>query len=78
MASPLSPEERAAREVKILRLAAKGKTLFEIGEVLFLSKGTLNKDVQAMYRKMKARNMQHAISIAWATGILKAGDERGD
>lgn len=66
------------RELKVLRLLAQGKSSYAIAEIMFLSRSTITKIMQDMYRKLGTNNMQQAISIGWVRGILKEGDEVGD
>jgi len=56
---PLTP-----REVEILGLAAKGRTVSDIASELFLSAGTVRNYLAAVVTKLNARNRVHAIRIA--------------
>ncbi|MFD9894023.1 DNA-binding response regulator [Amycolatopsis sp. NPDC059027] len=56
---PLTP-----REVEILRLTARGRTVADIAAELFLSPGTVRNYLAAVVTKLNARNRVHAIRIA--------------
>ncbi|MBE8522964.1 response regulator transcription factor [Amycolatopsis sp. H6(2020)] len=56
---PLTP-----REIEILALAAKGRTVADIASELFLSAGTVRNYLAAVVTKLNARNRVHAIRIA--------------
>ncbi|MGW3959621.1 response regulator transcription factor [Amycolatopsis sp. NPDC005003] len=56
---PLTP-----REIEILALAAKGRTVADIASQLFLSAGTVRNYLAAVVTKLNARNRVHAIRIA--------------
>ncbi|MFD1151952.1 response regulator transcription factor [Saccharothrix hoggarensis] len=57
--SPLTP-----REVEILRLAARGRTVVDIASELYLSPGTVRNYLAAVVTKLNARNRVDAIRIA--------------
>lgn len=63
--SPLS-----ARELEVLRSAAKGADAAEIAGRLFLSKGTVQNYLTATVSKLNARNRIDAIRIAVEAGWL--------
>ncbi|ADJ48606.1 two-component system response regulator [Amycolatopsis mediterranei S699] len=56
---PLTP-----REIEILSLAARGRTVSDIASELFLSAGTVRNYLAAVVTKLNARNRVHAIRIA--------------
>lgn len=56
---PLTP-----REIEILRLAARGRTVSDIASELFLSAGTVRNYLAAVVTKLNARNRVDAIRIA--------------
>lgn len=56
---PLTP-----REVEILQLAAKGRTVADIAAELFLSQGTVRNYLATVVTKLNARNRVDAIRIA--------------
>lgn len=57
--NPLSPQE-----MKILHLAALGKSSKEIAEKLFLSNGTVRNYMTSIFNKLGASNRVEAIKIA--------------
>jgi two-component system response regulator DesR len=63
--SPLTP-----RELEVLRLAADGTPTREIAERLSLSVGTVRNRLNAVSRKIEARNRIDAIRIAREAGWL--------
>ncbi|WP_091289380.1 response regulator transcription factor [Amycolatopsis xylanica] len=56
---PLTP-----REIEILRLAARGRTVSDIAAELFLSSGTVRNYLATVVTKLNARNRVDAIRIA--------------
>lgn len=56
---PLTP-----REIEILRLAARGRTVSDIASELFLSSGTVRNYLATVVTKLNARNRVDAIRIA--------------
>jgi len=64
--NPLTP-----RETDILRQAAKGATLKEIGEALYLSHGTVRNYMSEIISKLEAKNKLDAIRIAEENGWLE-------
>jgi LuxR family quorum sensing-dependent transcriptional regulator len=53
-----------SREVEVLTWVARGKSAWEIGEILDITKRTVDEHVQAAVRKMGAANRTHAVAIA--------------
>ena len=64
--SPLSK-----RETTILEAIARGQSLAEIGEALFISPLTVKTHVRNIYRKLEATSRQHAVYLAQQRGLLK-------
>jgi LuxR family quorum sensing-dependent transcriptional regulator len=60
-----------ARESEVLRWVANGKSAWEIGEILEITKRTVDEHVQAGIRKLGAANRTHAVAIALRDGIIK-------
>jgi len=56
---PLTP-----RQIELLSLAARGRTVADIAAELFLSPGTVRNYLAAVVTKLNARNRVHAIRIA--------------
>ena len=60
-----------ARESEVLRWVADGKSAWEIGEILDITKRTVDEHVQTALRKLGAANRTHAVAIALRDGIIK-------
>jgi LuxR family transcriptional regulator, quorum-sensing system regulator BjaR1 len=63
--------ELTAREIEVLRWVANGKSAWEIGEILNITKRTVDEHVQTTVRKMGAANRTHAVAIALSDSIIK-------
>jgi LuxR family quorum sensing-dependent transcriptional regulator len=50
---------------------ANGKSAWEIGEILHITKRTVDEHVQTAVRKLGADNRTHAVAIALSEGVLK-------
>ena len=59
------------RECEVLRWVANGKSAWEIGEILEITKRTVDEHVQTAVRKLGAANRTHAVAIALRGGIIK-------
>lgn len=53
-----------AREVEVLAWVARGKSAWEIGEILDIAKRTVDEHAQTAVRKMGAVNRTHAVALA--------------
>ena len=60
-----------ARESEVLRWVANGKSAWEIGEILDITKRTVDEHVHAAVRKLGAANRTHAVAIALRDGLIK-------
>jgi LuxR family quorum sensing-dependent transcriptional regulator len=60
-----------AREIEVLRWVANGKSAWEIGEILHITKRTVDEHVQTSVRKLGAVNRTHAVALAIGDGIIK-------
>lgn len=60
-----------AREVEVLRWVANGKSAWEIGEILDITKRTVDAHVQTSVRKLGAANRTHAVALALRDSIIK-------
>lgn len=60
-----------ARESEVLRWVANGKSAWEIGEILEITKRTVDEHVQTAVRKLGAANRTHAVALALRDGIIK-------
>lgn len=66
---PLTP-----RETEILRLAAAGMSVAEIGSRLYLSPNTIKTHLSHLYAKLGARNRSQAIRAALYCGCLTSAE----
>jgi LuxR family quorum sensing-dependent transcriptional regulator len=60
-----------ARESEVLRWVANGKSAWEIGEILNITKRTVDEHVRGGVQKLGAANRTHAVAIALCDGIIK-------
>ena len=58
------------REIEYLTLVALGCENFEIAANLVVSRSTVKKTIENIFRKLKAKNRTHAVSMAFSLGIL--------
>ncbi len=58
------------RELECLLWAAKGKTSWEIGQILKISEGTVNQYFNSAARKLAVNNRLHAVAKAIMLGII--------
>jgi LuxR family quorum sensing-dependent transcriptional regulator len=59
-----------AREIEVLTWVARGKSAWEIGEILHIAKRTVDEHVQTAVRKLGALNRTHAAAMAVRDGII--------
>lgn len=59
------------RECEVLRWVANGKSAWEIGEILHITKRTVDEHVQTAVRKLGAVNRTHGVAIALRDGVIK-------
>lgn len=59
------------RENEVLRWVARGKSAWEIGEILGITKRTVDLHVQTAVRKLGAFNRTHAVALALRDGLIK-------
>jgi DNA-binding NarL/FixJ family response regulator len=72
---PLSPDaarmtQLSERHLAVLRLIAEGATDTGIGNVLGLTRAAVGTDRCKIYRRLRAVNAAHAVSLAYQMGIL--------
>jgi LuxR family quorum sensing-dependent transcriptional regulator len=60
-----------AREREVLEWVAKGKSAWEIGEILNITKRTVDEHVQTSVRKLGAVNRAHAVALAVRNQIIE-------
>ena len=68
------PPKLSSREHEVLLWAARGKTYAEISMILNLSFSTIKTYLDTSRHKLQASNLQHAIAIAFARGLINADD----
>jgi DNA-binding CsgD family transcriptional regulator len=60
------------RELEALQWAARGKTAWEIGKILQITKRTVDEHTQTAIRKLGAANKSHAVAIALRKRIIES------
>jgi DNA-binding CsgD family transcriptional regulator len=60
------------RETEVLWWAAQGKSAWEIGEILHISKRTVDDHIQTANRKLGAANRTQAVAIAVREGLIRS------
>lgn len=71
LASRMREPELTEREREVLNLIAEGKSNKEIGEVLFISEGTVKVHVNNILKKLNVRGRTEALAVALKRGILR-------
>ena len=64
------PAKLTQREVEVLTWVAKGKSAWEIGEILHIAKRTVDEHAQTAVRKLDAANRVNAVAIAVRDGVI--------
>ncbi len=59
-----------SREIEVLTWVARGKSAWEIGEILDIAKRTVDEHVQTAVRKIGAVNRAHAVALAVRDQII--------
>jgi LuxR family transcriptional regulator, quorum-sensing system regulator BjaR1 len=59
-----------SREREVLKWIARGKSAWEIGEILNIAKRTVDTHAQATFGKLRAVNRVHAVAIAIRDGLI--------
>jgi RNA polymerase sigma factor (sigma-70 family) len=65
------------RELEVLELAALGYSCNLTAQDLYLSSETVKTYRQRVIRKLGARNITHAVAVAFASGVLRPGSLNG-
>lgn len=58
------------KEKTVLQLFAKGKSEFEIGNELNISKETVHTHKKRLYKKLDIKNMQGLMHVCWECGLM--------
>lgn len=58
------------REIEVLGWVARGKSAWEVGEILHITKRTVDEHVQRAARKLGAANRIHAVALAVRDRII--------
>lgn len=58
------------REIEFLSLAALGCKNKDIAKILFVSKSTVKKTFENVFRDLNAKNKANAVAIAFVLGII--------
>lgn len=64
------PPFLTARQVELLAAAAAGETLAETAARLWLAHETVKKHHRDIRTRIGARNVTHAVHLAWQQGLL--------
>ncbi len=64
------PCSLTSREIEVLQWVARGKSAWEIGEILLITKRTVDQHVHSTVRKMGAANRIHAVALAIRDSII--------
>jgi LuxR family quorum sensing-dependent transcriptional regulator len=59
-----------AREIEVLVWVAKGKSAWEVGEILHITKRTVDEHVRIAVQKLGAANRTHAVALAISERII--------
>jgi DNA-binding CsgD family transcriptional regulator len=68
---PARPHSLTPREREVLTWVARGKSAWEIGEILHIVKRTVDEHVQTATRKLGAANRAQAVAIALRRRIIE-------
>jgi LuxR family transcriptional regulator, quorum-sensing system regulator BjaR1 len=66
------------REREVLWWAAEGKSAWEIGEILYITKRTVDAHTQHAARKLGASNKTHAVAIALRERLVGKNPPSGE
>jgi LuxR family quorum sensing-dependent transcriptional regulator len=58
------------REIEVMTWSARGKTAWEISEILTVSEGTIRDHIKNACRKLETSNKTHAIAVALLHGVI--------
>lgn len=72
--APTTAHSLTPREQEVMAWVARGKSAWEIGEILHISKRTVDEHVQAAIRKLGAANRTQAVAIALLHRIIEVDE----
>lgn len=70
ISNPLRDVKLSPREAEVLTWAARGKTYWEIGEILSIQEDTVKKVMVKVFQELDASNANHAVSKAIIHGLI--------
>ena len=59
------------RQKQIIRLAATGATHKEMAKLLNVAPETIRNHISALFPRLQAKNMPHAVAICFRKGIIR-------
>ena len=70
-ASAGNNKELTARELEVLTWVARGKSAWEVGEILGIAKRTVDEHVATAVYKLEAGRRVHAVALAIRDGLIE-------
>jgi DNA-binding NarL/FixJ family response regulator len=71
LAESMARPELSNRETEILQYLARGRSNKEIGQILYISEGTIKHHVKSILRKLDAIGRSEAMAIATRRGLVR-------
>jgi DNA-binding NarL/FixJ family response regulator len=71
LAESMARPELSNRETEILQYLARGRSNKEIGQILYISEGTIKHHVKSILRKLDAMGRSEAMAIATRRGLVR-------
>jgi two-component system, NarL family, response regulator len=72
LAESMSHPELSNRETEILQYLARGRSNKEIGQIFYISEGTVKHHVKSILSKLDAIGRTEAMAIATRRGLIRA------
>lgn len=76
--APTALNPLSERELEVFGLLARGRSNAEIAGALFLGEATVKTHVARILSKLQLRDRVQAVVLAYETGYLQPGQDRGD